>query len=165
MRGLRTLTLLILPISAALTLAGAGRASAAESATATVTVTASFSSKTSLQVSRDVLRFDVVDADREATAVVEFTAGARTHQGGDVVLTVEPARAIEGPGGAADVETQVRFAGDGTGTRSGVLSPGGPVIAGRWNGSGRRAGQLVFGLRAGAPGSYSVPLRFVLSAP
>ena len=162
MRGIRTL---ILPISAALLLGGAMRAGAADSATASVTVTASFSSKTSLHVSSDVLRFDVTDPDRVAVAVVEFSAGARTHQGGDVVLTVEPTRAIEGPGGAADVETRVSFAGEGAGMRSGVLSPAQASVAGRWNGSGRRAGQLVFALRAGAPGAYTMPLRFVLSAP
>jgi hypothetical protein len=80
-------------------------------------------------------------------------------------LSVEPLRAIDGPGGAADVETSLSFQGSGDGTLAGPLSPDTQAVAGRWLGSGLRTGRFVFSLRAAAPGSYTVPIRFVLSTP
>jgi hypothetical protein len=140
--------------------------SAAETAASSVAVSAQFSSRTSLRVSTDLLRFDVADPDRSATAAVEFSAGARTYSGAEVVLSVEPLRAVEGPGGAADdVPSSVSFSGEGAGTMAGALSSSSPSVAGRWLGSGLRQGRVVFALRAGLSGSYSVPVRFVLSAP
>jgi hypothetical protein len=82
-----------------------------------------------------------------------------------VVLSVEPLRAFDGPGGAADVVTAVSFSGVGEGTTSGALVQSQPSIAGRWTGSGLRTGTLVFVLRAAAPGTYLLPVRFVLSTP
>lgn len=96
---------------------------------------------------------------------VDFTAGVRTHAGAEVVLTVGSLRAIEGPGGAADVEADVTFTGDGAGTLSGTLLGHRPVVAGRWSGGGSRSGRLAFTLRASASGIYTLPVRFVLSAP
>jgi hypothetical protein len=140
-------------------------AAAAETATGSVTVTAQFGSRTSLKVSTQVLQFDVARPGDPATAVVEFSAGARTRDGGEVVLSVEPMRAIDGPGGAADVDAALTFAGDGAGTLSGALDAAATSVAGRWSGSGLRSGRLVFALRASAPGTYTVPVRFVLTTP
>jgi hypothetical protein len=138
--------------------------SAQQQAAATVQVQAQFASRTSLSVSAQVLEFEVTEAGA-ATVAIEFVAGARIASGGEVVLSVEPARAIAGPGGAADVETALSFEGSGAGTLAGTLAPHAPAVAGRWTGSGLRTGRLTFALRAAAPGHYSVPLRFVLSTP
>jgi hypothetical protein len=134
-------------------------------ATARVQVTLEVASRTSLRVSSDVLRFDVPEGAAEATAAIDFTAAARMPGGAGVVLSVEPLRAIDGPGGAADVETALSFAGDGPGLLAGTLAPHDTAVVGRWTGSGRRDGRVVFTLRARAAGRYAVPVRFVLSAP
>jgi hypothetical protein len=139
-------------------------AAASGSDAKTVVVAATVASRMSLKVSTQLLQFEVADGG-EAVAAIDFSAGARTQTGGEVVLTVEPMRATEGPGGAADVETSVTFAGEGEGTRSGSLIANAPAVAGRWNGSGLRTGRMVFALRSAAPGSYSLPVRFVLSTP
>ncbi len=144
---------------------GAAPSSASERATQTIGASAQFHSRTSLSVSTDVLRFDVTSAGLPATIDVDFVAAARTRTDGEVVLTVEPVRAIEGPGGAADVEASVAFAGEGAGTLAGQIAPSSAAAAGRWTGSGRRTGRLRFSLRAGAAGAYTLPVRFVLSAP
>ena len=149
---------------ALLALAAPPGASAEESAAASIAVSATFESRTSLKVSSQLLQFEV-DGSGQGLATVDFSAGARTRTGGDVVLTVEPLRALEGPGGAADVETSVTFSGTGAGTLTGTLQAAGASIAGRWNGSGMRTGRLTFALRAAAVGSYTVPVRFVLSTP
>ena len=77
------------------------------------------------------------------------------------MLTVEPVRQLEGPGGAVEVS----FSGEGEGTLDGALSERTPTVVGRWTGSGSRSGRVAFSLRAAAPGDYDVPLRFVLTAP
>ncbi|HEU4935543.1 MAG TPA: hypothetical protein VFT39_03750 [Vicinamibacterales bacterium] len=136
-------------------------ASAAETACSSVTVIATFSSRTTLQVSSDLLQFDVVNADAPASASVDFVAAARTHAGGPVVLSIEPVRPM-GSGGAA---ASLSFSGDGAGTKSGALSVDTPTVAGQWIGSGVRRGRLVFALRSTTPGNHVVPIRFVLSAP
>jgi len=136
-------------------------ASAAETACSSVTVVAAFSSRTTLHVSSDVLQFDVVNADAPASASVDFVAAARTHDGGPVVLSIEPVRQM-GSGGAA---SSLSFSGDGAGTKSGALSVDTPTVAGQWIGSGVRRGRLVFALRSPTPGNHVVPIRFVLSAP
>ena len=138
---------------------------AAESAAASVVVTAQFGSRTALKVSTELLRFDVTTAEQSAVAIVEFSAAARTRQNGEVVLTVERVGALSGPGGAADVEASLTVSTAGNGGSAGTLDPSAQVVAGRWVGSGRRAGQLAFSLRSSVPGVYSVPVRFVLSAP
>src|SRR4029453_12084998 len=113
-------------------------ASAAETACSSVTVVATFSSRTTLHVSSDVLQFDVVNADAPASASVDFVAAARTHDGGPVVLSIEPVRQM-GSGGAA---SSLSFSGDGAGTKSGALSVDTPTVAGQWIGSGVRRGRL-----------------------
>jgi hypothetical protein len=136
----------------------------ADTVSRALTVSATFSSRTSLKVSADLLRFDVASG-QTATASVEFSAGTRTQSGAQVVLSVEPLRGVEGPGGAGDVETSLSFAGQGEGTLGGMLRATGPTVAGQWIGSGMRHGRLVFALQADASGTYTVPVRFVLSAP
>jgi hypothetical protein len=151
-----------------LMVAGAGAfvaASASERVTVTLAATAELNSRTSLTVSADTLRFDVTAPGSPAIVSVEFVAGARTRAAGEVVLTVESLREVEGPGGAADVDTAVAFAGDGDGTQAGRLRPAEPVVAGRWTGSGRRIGRLRFTLSTETVGAYTLPVRFVLSAP
>ena len=138
---------------------------AAESATSAVVVTAQFGSRTSLKVSTEWLQFDVTAGDQSAVAIVDFSAAARTRQSGEVVLTVERAGALSGPGGAADVEASLTVSIRGDGSPVGALDPSGQIVAGRWVGSGKRMGQLAFNLRSSVPGVYSVPVRFVLSAP
>lgn len=143
---------------------GVPNVASADTASRALTVSATFSSRTSLKVSADLLRFEVA-AGQPATAIVEFSAGTRTQSGAQVVLSVEPLRGVEGPGGAGDVETSLSFAGQGEGTLGGMLRGTGPTVAGQWMGSGMRHGRLVFALQADASGTYTVPVRFVLSAP
>lgn len=144
---------------------GAAPAFAQSTASATVVVTAEFASRTALHVSTDDLRFEVPRDGGVSTVVVDFDARARTFAIGEVVLVVEPLRGLDGPGGAADVEAAVTFSGEGDGTLAGTLQPAAATVAGRWRGSGRRSGRLVFTLHTGTPGSYRIPVRFVLTAP
>jgi hypothetical protein len=136
-----------------------------DSANGAVVVTARFGARTSLTVSTRVLHFDVANPSEAVQAEVDFAAGARTSAGAEVVLSVEPEQAVSGPGGAADVETSITFAGEGEGTMAGTVDASSPAVAGRWTGSGRRTGRLIFSLRAGAAGSYTLPVRFILSTP
>jgi hypothetical protein len=131
----------------------------AESRSSTVAVVAGFGTRTSLKVSSQILQFAVSDPDQPAVAVIEFSAGARTQNGADVLLTVERLPSIDCPGAVP-----VSFVGAGLGTSAGTLDPMAPTIAARWTGSGLRTGRLTFVLHA-APGTYTVPVRFVLSAP
>ena len=144
-----------------LVFAAARPTAASQSAEAAVTVTATFSARTSLDVSTQMLQFDAVEPGRRATAVVDFAAKSRTTPGGDVVLSIEPLGEVTGPGVAADIT----FEGEGEGTMGGRMIGARPAIAGRWTGSGRRSGRLVFAIRARETGTYRVPVRFVLSAP
>jgi hypothetical protein len=137
----------------------------AETASGTVVVAATFNSRTSLNVSTDVLQFDVVAASQPAVATVDFSAGARTPGGAQVVLSIEPIQEGHGPQGPPDAESSLTFSGVGEGTLSGTVASSGLTAAGRWTGSGLRHGRLVFALHATAAGSYSVPVRFVLTAP
>ncbi len=131
----------------------------------TVTVSVHVASRTSLQVSTRLLQFVVDDPASAATASVDFTAAARVESGEGVVLSVEPLSSVEGPGGAADVDTEVTFSGEGGGTRDGRLSSSAVAIAASWQGSGQRTGRLVFTLHAAAAGVYTIPVRLVLSCP
>ena len=149
----------------ALALAGGARSADAQAIdSAHVQVRMDVATRTSLKVSSDVLRFDVARDGGAATAVIDFSAGARVTSGADVVLSVEPLRAIDGPGGAADVESSLSFSGEGPGVLAGSLTRDTTVV-GRWQGSGLREGRLVFTLRANASGTYTLPVRFVLSTP
>lgn len=144
---------------------GAVPALAQSTASATVVVTAQFASRTALHVSTDDLQFEVPRDRGVATLAVDFDARARTVASGEVVLVVEPLRGVEGPGGAADAEATVTFSGEGDGTLAGALQPDAASVAGRWRGGGRRSGRMVFSLHTETPGSYRLPVRFVLTAP
>lgn len=148
-----------------LTLAAGPRAAAEDVASKNVTVNVHLATRTSLKVSSHVLRFDVAQSGGTATAALEFTAGARMPAGSDVVLSVEPMRAIDGPGGAADVESDLSFAGEGQGLLAGPVAAAQSTVVGRWQGSGLREGRVIFTLRANAAGTYSLPVRVVLSTP
>lgn len=160
MRRINPVPLLVMVLAA-----GAAPAAASESASAAVTVTATFGTRTSLDVSTQLLQFDTRQPGQPATASVDFAAKARTGTESEVLLSVEALRSVDESGGAADLETSVTFEGEGEGTLRGRVASAMPVLAARWVGSGRRHGRLVFTLRAGARGSYSLPVRFVLSAP
>ncbi len=134
-------------------------------ASAAVVATATFTPRTSLTVSTRVLEFRIEPGATHAEAVVDFTAGMRAQPGTEVVLTVEPTTAPDGPGGAADVETTVSFAGDDTGIQTGVLDTTRASVAARWSGGGQRRGRLIFTLHASAPGVYRVPVSYVLGTP
>ncbi len=133
--------------------------------TSVLTLLVQVQGRIKLTVSTRVLRFDVADPAVPAVATLDFVAASRTRADGEVVLTVEPQSWLEGPGGAADVGAEVSFTGEGDGTLSGALTVSSPVTAGRWTGSGKRAGRLSFSLRAGVEGEYTMPVRLVLSAP
>ncbi len=140
---------------------GIAPAHAQQRATEVVQARVRFESRTSLSVSSSVLHFHHADPQAPSIIEIDFEARARTHVAGEVVLTVEPMRQLDGPGGSVDVS----FNGEGEGTRDGALSDGAPSVVGRWTGSGSRAGRVAFSLRAAAPGDYNVPLRFVLTTP
>ena len=150
---------------AALALCAASRAGAEEVATARVSVNMNVATRTSLKVSSRVLQFDVTRPGEIATAALEFTAGARTPARSDVVLTIEPERGLAGPGGAADADADLSFTGEGDGMLAGSVAIAQSTVAGRWQGSGLREGRIIFKLRANAAGSYSLPVRVVLSTP
>ena len=126
-------------------------------------ITAQFAARTSLKVSSELLQFDV--AQGTATTTIEFSAGARTPSQGEIVLSVEPLRGLTGPGGAADVDAAISVTGEGEGLLSTRVDSTRTTVIGRWHGSGRRQGRLVFTLNATATGAYSMPVRFVLSTP
>jgi len=135
----------------------ASLSAASDSTTRSVTAHAEVASRTSLAVSNQLLQFTVVHPGDAAIATVEFVAGARTPAGAEVMLTVEAQQDLPG--------ANVTFAGDGEGTLHGAMTLLHPSLAGRWVGSGRRSGRVSFALRATAPGTYTLPVRFVLTAP
>ena len=152
-------------LSLAILATAATPAWAGASASAAVQVRVEVYARTVLRVSAHQLRFDVPTDATSAIAELEFSAAARTRRDGEVMLTIEPERWIEGPGGAADVEALVTFEGEGDGVAAGRLAPSAPSIAGRWMGSGKRDGRLRFTLQAGAAGTYRIPVRLVLTVP
>lgn len=152
-------------VGLSLTVLVAASASLLADTTAHLTLSANVSGRTRLTVSARVLDFDVLPDEAVATTEVDFVAAARTIAGGEVVLTIEPDRWLVVPGGAADADATITFEGDGEGTLDGVLQARTPSTAGRWAGSGRRDGRLSFTLQTSVPGSYRLPVRFVLSTP
>jgi hypothetical protein len=138
---------------------------ASADSTAALTLAVQVHGRSKLTVSARVLRFEVTSPHTPAGAAIDFVAASRTRRDGEVVLSVEPQSWVNGPGGAADVEAEITFAGEGAGTLDGALAAATPVPAGRWIGSGQRAGRLTFSLRAGLQGVYLMPLSLVLSSP
>jgi hypothetical protein len=142
------------------------RPSAAEDvARASVNVNVQVAARTSLKVSRELLQFDVAEPGHPSTAAIEFSAGARTPSDALVLLTVEPFGAIDGPDGAACADAVLDVAADGDGIHAAPIAGASSTVIGRWHGSGLRQGRLVFTLHARATGSYTVPIRLVLSTP
>ena len=163
MRSRPVLTALSLVLS---TLAiAAPRAAAEDVASKNITINVNLATRTSLKVSGGVLRFDVTQPNAIATASLEFSAGARMPAGCDIVLTVEPVRGLEGPEGTPAGSADLRFTGEGHGLLAGSIAFGQSTVVGRWQGSGLREGRVVFTLRASASGSYTLPVRVVLSTP
>ena len=138
---------------------------AAETAGASVAVSVQFSSRTTLRVSTDLLRFDVTEAQEAPAVAVEFAAGARTHSGAEVLLSVEPICDSDGLAAAGAGQSAISFSGQGNGTLNGSLNGTSSAVAGRWFGSGWREGRLLFALHGARAGSYTLPVRFILSAP
>jgi len=137
---------------------------AAESAPASVIVKAQFSSRTSLQVSKHSLQFDVVQPAQPATATVRFAAAARTSNGAPVLLTFEMVDEIRGMDGLHHDGATMTLT-DADEGMSVELKHGAAITARRWTGSGLRTGHLVFALRTASVGRYSVPIRLTLTAP
>ena len=133
---------------------------ASDSTTRTITAQAQVSSRTSLTVSSRQLQFTVVEAGQPASASIDFVAGIRTQAGAEVMLTVETVAV-----GSLSDESRITFARDGEEGAIGSMSSGHPAVAARWLGSGRRTGRIAFALHGAAPGTYTIPLRVVLSAP
>ena len=132
----------------------------AQQATQSVTATATFGPWTSLQVSTQVLRFHVTDASTPAEVQVDFAAGARTRNGGEVVLLVQvmdPERLRRETGDHA-----LTIAAGTEGTIAGPVAHAAPATAARWIGGGLRTGRVTFRLQA-APGQYEIPVRFLLN--
>jgi hypothetical protein len=161
MRALQLFVMLVVSLAPGL-VAGAA---AAETAGASVAVSVQFSSRTTLHVSTKLLRFDVTDSQEAPAVAVQFAAGARTHSGAEVLLSVEPICDSDGLPAAGSAQSAISFSGHGNGTLDGSLHGTSPAVAGRWFGSGWREGQLVFALHGAPSGSYTLPVRFVLSAP
>ena len=80
-----------------------------------------------------------------------FTAGARTRADSEVRLFVNR----ELP------DSLTMTASDGT---MQALTSNEPVMVSRWTGGGRRRGEVRFQL-SGAPGTYTIPVRFFLTVP
>ena len=132
---------------------------------AVIVASATIAPRTSLKVSAHVLEFRIEPGSTEGVATIEFTAAARALPESQVIMTVSAAGGLTGPGGAADVDVDVAFAGEGSGAQSGALHLTETAATGRWTGGGVRTGRLVFTLRASTPGDYKLPVRFAISVP
>jgi hypothetical protein len=159
LEGIMRLPAFALATVAILTIGPAPMRLSASSDTTTKSIQAhvEVAARSSLIVTSELLQFHVTEPGQAATATVDYIAGIRTHAGAEVMLTVEAIRGID--------DTTVTFANVGEGGVQGTMLALRPVIAGRWIGSGRRTGRISFSLLAAAPGAYSMPVRFVLSAP
>lgn len=133
-------------------------------ATATWTMSAEVQNHTSLRVSSSEVHFDVAGTLDTSRTSIDFSAAARTHGGGEIVLTVESLGTVQSPESGPSASLIVGY--EGEGGRSGTLSEGGPHVVRRWMESGLREGRILFTLQgATVPGVYSLSLKFVLSAP
>lgn len=138
------------------------RSAAAETASTSVIVHAAFSARSVLNVSTTTLDFTTRDSQGAGTASVDVQVSVRTRADGDVLLFAEPLWA-ETSGLEA---LRVRVDGAGEGLSGGVLEPSQRLLIGRWTGSGRHGGTLVFRLPASGPmPSGPLAVHFVLTAP
>ena len=155
-------------MAAAFVLSGAllSRAEASESVERSLTVRAEVSARTSLKVSAEVVRIQVLDPAVPVAASIDFSAGTRTQPGGEVLLLVEPLATMGVPSRPGGVTSPTAPGGDDSQMNGAIdLSTPGPKIARRWIGSGLRRGTVQFTVRAARTGTYEIPVRFVLSAP
>ena len=134
-------------------------------ASTTVMATATFAPRPTLAVSSHVLRFRIEPGATQAEAAIDFTAAMRAMPDAQIVLTIEAGKAIQGPGGAADVDAVLTFTGESDGVQTGALEANRAVVAARWSGGGQRRGRLVFTLHGPAPGVYTVPVSYLLGTP
>lgn len=132
----------------------------ARQATHSVSATATFGPRTSLHVSSQVLRFDVTDALIPAEASVEFAAGARTRNGGDVVLVVQVGDPSASPAGSTAYALTIAHGSEGV--AAGAVVHGAPAVVARWAGGGMRTGRVTFRLNA-PPGRYELPIKFLVN--
>ena len=146
---------------AVLSLGSAALFAAADTATHTVTAVAQVAGRSSLVVSNQVLRFSVQRPAEPAVATVDFVAAVRTQAGAEVVMTVEADTAQV----RLTADTRLTFSDDSDATVNGALTMLDPAVAARWIGSGRRTGRIAFALHGAATGTYTIPVRFVLSVP
>jgi hypothetical protein len=117
--------------------------------TQSVTATVTFKPRTSLQLSTNVLRFDVTGGALSATATLDFSAGARAGQGDTVELVVDPI--TSGSGVLSVVEGPA-------GTITGDVLPATATVVARWSGGGLRAGRLTFRLQGVSQRRCEIPL-------
>ncbi len=167
MKRSRTLWVGVLGMAASVMLPVA--LSAANEDNALVRFGTSVGATTSLRVSSSELRIEPSPAGSlgpHVVGTIEYVAAARTHNSGEVVLTVEALAGLDTlPGSGNLSETAIEFEGSASGAMAGVLSTS-PEVAARWVGSGIRSGRLTFTVRgAGPQHTTAVPLRFVISTP
>ena len=130
-------------------------ASPAQQVTQAVTATVTFGPRITLQVSSQVLHFDVTDPSASATASVDFAVAGRTGKDGEVALAVE---IVDSPG---PTPYALSIAGGFDGVTTGPLAHDAPKVIARWGGGGFRSGRVTFRLDA-APGRYEIPIRFLV---
>ena len=155
-----------LPLAAGVALLLLGTpATGGEIAQVSLGVRAEFAVRTSLQVSSELLRFELTDAGADATATIHFRTAARMPSDAEVVLSVEQTGAPSGPGGAANADAVISVLDEDNGGLAAAVQPGQRTVIGRWHGSGLHQGRLCFTLHARAAGSYTIPVRFLLTTP
>jgi hypothetical protein len=143
------------PTALAIILTLAPRAADGSEAIQHLTIHASLQTATALQVSAHTLVFEVDSDGGTAVSSVDFVASARTTRSGEVILSVDAARNLEG------LDSWTLTLGE-AGT---PLPANGPIAAERWIGGGTRSGRVMFTLRAAAAGRYVVPVRLSLATP
>jgi hypothetical protein len=131
----------------------------AETTSASVAVRADLATRTSLKVSAQTLQFEVSGPEELPVVEIEFSAGARTRMGGEVLLTAELIDAV-----ACLDHRRVTVTGAGAGTIAAALTVGTAIPVARWIGSGLRTGRLTFTVPTPST-ACAVPVRFVLSTP
>ncbi len=139
----------------------------AQTQTVTLRITADVGTQARLRVSNTVLRFDGSrSAEVQPQATVEFDARARTHSGGEVVLTVELLDDLVDLDQTGKAPTTLSAAASGDASSQGRLSTGTRHVVARWIGSGMRTGRVCFSVIGESPeGALTVPIRMTLIVP
>ena len=145
----------------------ASTALTAQSRTAVLAMSADIGPRVALKVSRTTLQFSVENRGPVLPqSAIDFTASARTRNGGEVILAVEPLTGLTDADGASCGGGDVEIVGVGS-SRSGARLDGmGPRVVAQWQGSGRRAGRVVFQLHGESPTrACMMSVRLVLTTP